>query len=139
MGIGTFIKKRQAGAPERKAKREELKALELKARQAEEERIEKAEEKKAKKEAILRGRQKAQPTDYKRIASKVGRGVYRVAKKATQEEKPKKRRVKATPKTIPKTRKFSGKVFTLSAQNLTKPQATKKASSLKKSDRKSVV
>lgn len=132
MGIGTFIKKRQAGAPARKAKREELKALELKARQAEEERIRKEKEKKAKKAAILRGQQKAQPTDYKRIASKVGRGVYRVAKKVTQEEKPKRRRVKAAPKTTPKTRKFSGKMFTLAAQNLTKPQATKKASSLKK-------
>lgn len=144
MGIGTFIKKRQAGAPARKAKREakkkeraerkaRLKALERSAKIGEQERIRKAKEKRQAEAAIIRGRKKAQPTDYKRIASKVGRGVYRVAKKATQEEKPKRRRVKATPKTIPKTRKFSGKIFTLAAQNLTKPQANKKVSSLKKS------
>lgn len=133
MGIGTVIKKRQAGAPARKAKREELKALELKARQAEEERIEKVEEKKAKKEAILRGQKKARGVDFKKIGKAVGRGVTRVAKTTLVKEKPKRRRVKTAPKTVPRTRKFSGKVFTLAAQNLTKPQATKKASSLKKS------
>ena len=144
MSIASLIEKRQAGAPERKAKREakkakkaehkaKMKALERSAQIGEQERIRKAREKKQAESAIIRGRKKAQPTDYRKIASKIGRGAYRVAKKATQEEKPKRRRVKAAPKTIPKTRKFSGKVFTIFTQNLTKPQATKKASSLRKS------
>jgi len=136
MGITGLIKKRQAGAPERKAKREELKALELKARQHAEERIRKAKEKKAKKEAILRGQQKARGKDFKKIGKAVGKGITRVAKATLAEKKPKgKSKVKKVPtrkaKPPTETRKFNGKVYKLESVHSTKALANKTATRLR--------
>ena len=149
MGISSIIKKRQAGAPERKVKREakkakkaehkaKLKALKKSAKIGEQERLRKAKEKKQAEAAIERGRKRAQPTDYKKIAGQVGRGLYSVAKKAVNEDKPKrrtpiKRLVRKSPKKTPvNTRKFGGVTFKFSSNHRTKGAADKVSAKFRK-------
>lgn len=153
MSIASMIKKRQEGAPERKAKREakkakkaehkaKIKALEKSAKIGEQERLRRLKEKRQAESAIMRGQKRARPTDYKKIAGSVGRGVYRVAKKAVNEEKPKRRTPikrsvkKPQKKTSANTRKFGGVTFKLSSTHRTKSAADRSAAKLRNQKKK---
>lgn len=146
-GIGKAIKKRQAGAEERKKKREQRKALEESARigeqkriKKEKERVRKAKELKEAEAAVRRGKAKARKKGRGAVAvGLVKKGVKVAVKEArkyefvdgeepTKRKPAKKKIVKAT---ASKTKVFGGKRYTLQSSHTKKPAASKKRDALK--------
>ena len=141
------LKKRQAGAAERKRKREEkeekrakLKRVEKRAKEFESKRLKKAELKSAKQQAIKRGKEGAHGKSG--IFYKIGKAASKEASRwGEPDEKPKKASQKpksrAKPKkkigvgSISRVRKFNGVKYQLSSSHGTKKLAQKKATYFK--------
>lgn len=143
------IKKRQAGAAERKRKRdekkkrvEELKRIEERAKATEYKRLKKAELKLSKQQAIKRGKEGARGKSG--VLYKIGKAASKEARKwGAPDEQPKKKtqkpksRAKTKPKkkigvgSILRVRKFNGIKYQLSSSHGTKKLAQKKATYFK--------
>ena len=139
-GISKAVKKRQAGAEERKRKRDEkaeqrkkLKRIEERAKAAEVKRVDQAEYKATAKKAISRGKEKARGTRGTRgkdTLKKIGKAAKKEAGKwGVPDDKPKK---KTSVDAVARVKKFNGVKYQLSSTHSTKKLAQKKANSFKK-------